>query len=340
MPAFINITYDLMVGKTLPQLPTSEIVLELLEDVEVTDQLINSLKKLRKKGYTIALDDFIYHEKFLPLIKLAQIIKVDVLEMSFEQVTAQVNLLKPYKVTLLAEKIETYAMFEHCKELGFKLFQGYFLFKPEIIKGVKTKPSQSKLLRVVQALQDPGISADQLGRLILQDALFTFKLLKIVNASANNLVREISSVTEAINILGIPDLKKWALMIVMLSTKNKPEELSRQLLIRGSMCERIALASGVQDVSGYMIAGLMSGINALLDIEVNELLDNVPLSSKIKSAISEGGGEMGKILQNTIHFNWGNWHEISKDTDNDIYDKAYRESLNWVNNAMQSITET
>jgi len=337
MPAFINLTYDLLVNDTLPDLPTNQIVLEILEDIEVDAKLLESVKSLRNKGYKIALDDFIYDDKYIPLLEMAQIIKIDVLGMSLEQVSAQVEKLKPYKATLLAEKIETHIMYQHCKDLGFKLFQGYFLSTPEMIEGSKVKPTQEKLLSIVQALQDPKVSSSDLEKLIIQDPVFTYKLLRIVNSSANNLVREIDSVLEAINILGITEMKKWALIIAMLSNQGKPEELPRQLLIRGHMCEKVALGTGIQDTSGYMIAGMMSGVNALLDIGLIELLEQIPLTQEIKAAIIKGEGIMGEILHNTIHFGLGNWQQMSSDVDTQIYDNAYLESLDWACKSMNCI---
>lgn len=337
MPAFINLTYDLIVDNTLPDLPNNQIVLEILEDVKVTDELIKSVQALRKKGYTIALDDFLYDDQYIPLLKLAQIIKVDVMDMSFQQVTEQVEKLRTYKVALLAEKIETHEMYNHCKALGFKLFQGYFLSKPKIIENTKIEPSKLKLLSIIQALQNPNISNEELEKLILKDPVFTFKLLRIVNSSANGLVREISSVKETINILGVGEVKKWALIIVMISNEEKPEELATQLLIRGKMCEKVALSNGISDVSGYMIAGMISGLNAMLDIEMSDLLEQVPLSSEIKTAINEGQGDMGKILYNTINFTCGNWKKLSTGIDSEVYDSAYRESINWASESMGAV---
>ena len=337
VPAFINLTYDLIVNNTLPKLPTNQIVLEILEDVTVTAELIRSVKSLRKKGYTIALDDFLYDDKFVPLLELAHIIKVDVLNMSFEQVSQQVEKLKRYKLILLAEKIETHEMLEHCQKLGFTLFQGYFLAKPEIIQGQTINASQTQTLAIIQELQKPNANANDIEQLILRDPAFAFKLLRIVNSSAHNLVREINSIVEAINILGIPEVKKWALIIIMTSNQHKSEELVRDLLIRGHMCEQIALASGINNASGYMIAGLISGANALLDIEMNELLSQIPLSREIKTAITEGRGQMGEILHNTINFGRGNWSDISHEFDEGVYNHAYHQSLHWVSDSMGAI---
>jgi EAL and modified HD-GYP domain-containing signal transduction protein len=339
LPAFINMTYDLIVKNTLPKLPGNKVVLEILEDIDVTKELINSVKSLRTKGYVLALDDFLYDDKYIPLIKLVQIIKIDVLNMSFDQVTEQVRLLKPYKVSLLAEKIEDHEMFEHCKSLGFKLFQGYFLAKPKIIKGAKASSSQVELLSIIKAAQEPTITSAELEKLILREPVFAFKLLRIVNSSANNLVREINSIQEAINILGIAEVKKWALIIVLVSDKEKPTELSRQLLIRGRMSEKVAQDSKISEVSGYMIAGMMSGVDALLDIEMKDLLTQVPLSADIKSAITENKGTMGGILKNTIDFSQGKLESLPANIERDIYDNAYKESLNWVSELMETVSK-
>lgn len=339
MPAFINFTYDLLVNNSLPALPTNQIVLEILEDVEVTDELVNAIKALRQKGYTIALDDFIYDDKFIPLLKLCQIVKVDVIDMDFAQVSEQVQYLEPFKLTLLAEKIETHQMFEHCKSLGFQLFQGYFLSKPEIVEGVKLQPSQVHLLKIIQELEKPNVSAHAIEKLILQDPIFTFKILRIVNSSANQLVREIQSIEEAINLLGISEVKKWALIIVMVSSDDKPEELTRQLLARGRMCENLAQAKGIKDLKGYMIAGIMSGVNALLDMEQDDLLSQLSLSDEINTAIMEGGGDMGEVLHSSIDFSRGNWANISGEIDDEIYNTAYLESLSWAKESLETISE-
>jgi EAL and modified HD-GYP domain-containing signal transduction protein len=338
MPAFINFTYDLLVNERLPVLPTNQIVIEILEDVQVTDELISSIKSLRKKGYTIALDDFIYDEKFVPLLKLCQIVKVDVINMSFEQVEEQVDHLKPYNVVLLAEKIETHEMFNHCNSIGFKLFQGYFLSKPEIVEGVKVEPSKIHLLKIIKELEKPDVSSKSLEKIILRDPVLTLKILRIVNSSANQLVREIQSIEEAINLLGIPEVKKWALIIVVASNSDKPEELSRQLLARGRMFENLAQATGIKNITSYMMVGIMSGVNTLLDMELEELLEQISLGSEINEAIIEGLGDMGELLHSSINFNNGEWSNVSKQIDDATYNTAYLESLNWARESLEVIS--
>lgn len=339
MPAFINFTSDLLVNNTLPKLTDSKIVLEILEDVEVTDELIEALTVFRKNGYTIALDDFIYDDKFIPLLKIAQIIKVDVMGMNHDQICEQVDKLKPYKLTLLAEKVETHEMFQFCSEIGFSLFQGYFLSRPEIIEGIKVEPSQVHLLKIVKELENPDVKADELASLILKDPVFTFKILRVVNSSGNQLVRKITSIEEVINILGLSEIKKWVLIIIMISNQNKSEEISRQLLIRGRMCEKIAMDNGATNATSYMIAGMVSGLDSVLNIEMEDLLEQISLSSEINNAISKGEGDIGKVLYNAINFSLGEWDSISKDIDESVYSHAYMDSIEWVNETLQAIDD-
>lgn len=337
VPAFVNFTSDLLINNTLPELPSNQIVLEVLEDVDVTPELVNALKKFRTSGYKIALDDFIYDERYIPLLEIAQIVKVDVMGLSFDEIREQVNKLKPYKLTLLAEKIETHEVFQFCSSIGFRLFQGYFLSRPEIIEGKKVEPSKIHLLKIIRELENPDVKVDKLSELILKDPIFTFKMLRIINSSTNQLVRNIESIEEVINLLGVTELKKWALIITMVSNPSKSDEISRQLLIRGRMCERIAIANGVNNSTSYMIAGILSGLDALLDMEMDDLLEQVSLSSEIKNAINEGNGDIGEVLYNTISYNLGEWGNISKGIDESIYNTAYLESLSWANETFKAL---
>ena len=337
MPAFINLTASLLINGTLPELPANRVVLEILEDVEVTQELIDAVKDLHSKGFRIALDDFVYDDKYIPLLKFAKIVKIDVMNISFEQISEQVARLEPYGLALLAEKVETYEIFEFCKSLGFKFFQGYFFSKPEVIAGIKVEPSTIHLLKIVIELEKPDVKTSKLAALILQDPVFTFKMLRIVNSSANQLVRKIHSIEEVINLLGITEIKKWVLIIVMTSSPDKSDEISRQLLVRGRMCEKIAIANGKDNSASYMIAGMLSGLDSILDIEIDDVLAQIPLSDDIKSAISKGQGDIGKVLYNTISFSKGEWADVSLDIDTIIYNDAYLESVKWANDTLMVI---
>ncbi len=339
VPAFVNLTRDILVEQKLPEFSKKHIVLEILEDVEPDEEVVAAVRKLHSEGYRIAMDDFIYDPKFDELLDLCQIVKVDVFELTPEQVAEQVKHLRKHRVTLLAEKIETHEQLEDCIELGFKLFQGHFLSKPKLVKGKKIRGSQVALMQLIQELQNPKATPEKLEELIIRDPALTYKLLRIVNSAGYALVRQVESVAQAIVLLGLEQVKKWATLISMSSSQDKPEELSRGLLVRGRMCEEIALEQKKDNYGSYFMAGMMSGLHALLDIEREEMLEQVPLGDDIKNAVTLGQGEIGQVLRNVVNYENGDWDLLPLDLDGSLYDRAYRASLDWTEEAMQAMYE-
>ncbi|MGH1462179.1 MAG: EAL and HDOD domain-containing protein [Neptuniibacter sp.] len=339
VPAFINLTRDLLVGKKLPEFSKKHIVLEILEDIEPDEEVEEAVRVLHSEGYRIAMDDFVYDPKFDQLLKYCQIVKVDVMAHSNEELAEQVNHLKRHKVTLLAEKIETHEQLAECIDLGFKLFQGHFLSKPKLIKGKKIGGSQVALMQLIQELQNPKATPEVLEELIIRDPALTYKLLRIVNSAGYHLVRQVESIAQAIVLLGLEQVKKWATLIAMSSSQDKPEELSRGLLIRGRMCEEIALAMKKSNHGSYFMAGMMSGLHALLDLEREAMLEQVPLGDDIKEAVTLGKGDIGQVLRNVVNYENGDWDLLPLDLDGPMYDNAYRASLDWTQEAMTAMYE-
>ncbi len=339
VPAFINFTRDILLNQQLPEVSKKHIVLEILEDIEPDAEVVAAVKKLHTDGYRIAMDDFVYDPKYDELLDLAQIVKIDVFELSTEEIRAQVQKLRKHKVVLLAEKIETHEQLETCIEMGFKLFQGHFLSKPKVIKGKKIQGSQAALMQLIQELQNPKATPEILESLIIRDPALTYKLLRIVNSAGTHLVREVESVAEAIVLLGLEQVKKWATLIAMSSNKDKPEELSRSLLVRGRMCESIAQEEKRPNQGSYFMAGMMSGLHAMLDLDRETMLEQVPIGEDIKNAINLGQGDIGQVLRNVVNYENGDWDLLPMDLDGRLYDKAYRASLEWAQESMQSMYE-
>lgn len=129
--AFINLTEESILARCCEELPKDQVVLEVLEDVSPEPAVIRELTRLSRQGYRIALDDFVYADRQVPLVHLADIVKVDVLSTNRSQLGNLIATLRPYDVNLLAEKIETREDLDHCLELGFDYYQGYFLSPPQ-----------------------------------------------------------------------------------------------------------------------------------------------------------------------------------------------------------------
>tara|TARA_R110001583_G_scaffold100831_2_gene246970 strand:- start:11665 stop:12894 length:1230 start_codon:yes stop_codon:yes gene_type:complete len=340
VPAFIHLNREMLIRQNVPQLLRKQIVIELLEDSAIDAELVEAVRKLREDGFKVALDNFFYDEKYIPLLKLVNIVKINVEQLSEQELKEHIQKLAPYRVTLLAQKIETLEHLYECVDLGFKLFQGHFLSKPQVIKGKKVATNTLALMQVVQELQRPGTTASAVERLIIKDPVLTFKLLRIVNSATYALVRKVESLNQAVVMLGMEQVRKWATLISLSSTDNKPAELSRSLLARGRMCELLAESMNYPNTSNYFMVGMMSSINALLDMDMDTVLEQIPLNDEIKAAIGKHEGSMGMVLEATLAYERGEWERLGEFEINDaIYESAYRHSLTWAQDAMQAMAD-
>lgn len=339
VPAFINLNREFLLSDDFPELPRKNIVFEIHQNVKVDRAIIIATYRLVKAGYRIALDHFTYKPEYEPLLKIAKIVKLDVKQMSFEAIAEQVHLLTPFKVTLLAENIHSVEMLEECNKLGFKLFQGHFLSKPKLVKGKKVEPNHATLLELVQELQNPNTTPERLESLIIRDPVLTYKLLRIVNSAAYALVRKVESLTEAIVMLGMAQIRKWATLIALSNQSGKSEELCRGLLVRGRMCEEIALATKQSNPGGYFMTGMMSNLHLLLDIDRESMLKEVPLSDEIKNAILLNEGSMGETLMYVDNYEAGDWDLLPTNFNANLYENCYRKALDWSKEAMQALND-
>lgn len=336
--AFINLPRGYVVSEQVLSLPPGRVVLELLEDIEVDEEVVESVKRLSRRGYIIALDDFVFHEKFAPLVQLADIIKIDLIALTDENLLRHVQLLKQHNVRLLAEKVENRQQFDQCKALGFDYFQGYFFSRPQIISGEKLPTNRLSILQLIARIYDPEVKFDELDGLISQDVTLSFKLLRVINSAAYSLPRKIESMKQAVTILGIKNIRNWISMISFAGVDDKPSELFRSSMIRAKMCERLAQMLGVKDVDSFFTIGLFSNLDAVMDQTLSELIEPLPLSVLIKQALLEHDGVMGAVLGCVLAYEEGDWDRVLLNglTSQQIR-QSYAEALHWTNELSKEI---
>lgn len=332
--AYINFTRTLL--RTPPDLPREKIVIEVLENIEADDDVIADLQKLKDAGYEIALDDFFINRQTMRLVRFANIIKIDVLSLKEGQLQRYIDVLKPLDITLLAEKIEDYAMLERCKNLGFDLFQGYFLCKPEIIRGVKISANRTAILRLIATLNAEEASHNEIVNAVSSDAGLSYKILKLVNSAAIGLARQIESLSQAVSLLGIDKIKNWATYILMASNQDKPQELSVISLCRAKFCEHMGHHSRGRDFAQTCFTvGLLSNLDSFLDIPMSELNDELSLSKNVEEALLEGKGLEGLLLTTARTWERGDWETIGWDElkksgiEAENLNTWYADSLTW-----------
>ena len=337
--AFINLPREFIVNDSLTPMFNEQAVLEVLEDVEPDEVVINGIKRLKSEGYKIALDDFIYRDELIPFIELADFIKIDVLSLDRAAVEQQLKLLSPYKTLLVAEKVETLELYEFCRNLNFDYFQGFFFCQPEMLKQKALPSNKLVTLNLINRLQNPEITSEELEQILVQDITLSYKLLRYINSASFSLRREVDSIKDAIVLLGLNNLKDWITLIMMSKViESKPTELIVIGMIRGKMCELLAERNHPEIKHQMFIIGLFSVLDALMDQPMIDLLDTVTLSTEVKFALLDKAGIHGDIYNNALLYEKCNWQELSKAKINSVeYIQSYLTAVHWADQSLKAL---
>jgi EAL and modified HD-GYP domain-containing signal transduction protein len=307
--AFINMTRSFITTSAPLPFPKDRVVLEILEDICPDQEVIEALRSFTSQGYVVALDDFVFHESLLPLVELADIVKIDLLAVPRDELAAHVQRLRRYKVKLLAEKIETEEEFEYCRSLGFDYFQGYFLCRPSIVQGAQLPPNRLSVLQILAKVQDPQSDAKDLESIISHDVALSYKLLRYINSAFFAFPKEIESIRQAVVYLGTRAIKTWVSLLAVAGLGDKPVELVTQAMQRARMCELLAKAAKRANSEIYFTVGLFSLLEALMNAPLDKILQSLPLSEDIRDALLKQQGPYGEILACVIAYERGDFED-------------------------------
>jgi EAL and modified HD-GYP domain-containing signal transduction protein len=305
---YINAPRDFLVSDIASILPPESVAIEVLEDVQVDDEVVKACHALKKKGFTLLLDDFIYSPQWEPLMKIADIIKIDV--MVSEDLAAEVEPLRKYSAKLLAEKVETQEEFEHAKSLGFDYFQGYFFCRPDVVSGRKVPDSKLAILRALQEVMVAEAIQD-LEKVIVQDLGLSYRLLRYINSAAFGMRGKITSVQHALSLLGLKKIQCWLSVLSMaLLTKDKPQELIHVAMLRGRILEKTATTLNLPGKADGFTFGLFSLLDAFLDLPMEEALEQVSLPQHIYDGLTDPCSCFGRLLHMVKSIEMGNWEDV------------------------------
>jgi EAL and modified HD-GYP domain-containing signal transduction protein len=336
--AFINLTKEFITGEFKVPFNPQQVVLEVLEDIEVNDETVNGLKMLERQMYQLALDDFEPNqnkERFLPYLK---IVKLELPGMTQEEIMDSIYRFKKQGLLVLAEKVETEEEFEFCKESGADLFQGYFLSKPKIISGSRLPENHVALVQLLTKLQDMNTGISELEELISHDVSLSYKILKYINSAYFSLNSRVESIQRAIVYIGLSTIRQWVMIMALSGVNDKPEALLNTAILRSKMCELLAKSRLLRDLGSYSTIGLFSLIDALLDQPMEKLLNELPLSEKINSALLKEEGEAGDILRVVKAYEKGDWNSVeSLGWSGDEIRPLYLEAISWTDSARENI---
>ncbi len=301
--AFINLPEEMILQGAAELLDPQQVVIELLETVSPIPPVIDACRDLRKKGYRIALDDFVYSEAFAPLLELAEVVKVDVIERSGDM-DDTLERLRPFGVKLLAEKVENKQVHDRCVAQGFEFFQGFHYFRPETLTKKDLSSQSVAVMRLMNLLQDPGVTDRAIEEAFKTGPGLTYKLLRIVNSAALG-GRGVQSIAHAMRLLGREPLYRWLCLLLMTDGAEGGEmqtEMVKAALVRGYVCESVSelvrnpMNPDVPPGGSMFLVGLFSDIEMLLGVPLEEMIEDINLTDTVRAALLDRAGPGGTIL--------------------------------------------
>jgi EAL and modified HD-GYP domain-containing signal transduction protein len=333
--AFVNVTRSFVLQDLALLARAERMGLELLEDVEIDRELVDALRRLASDGYVIALDDFVYRDELVPVLELAHVVKLDALALGEDGLAFQLELLRPFDVWVVAEKVETHEEFDACKRLGCTHFQGNFFCRPKVVPRGDVGASRLAKIQLVASLQHPSLELEDLEEIIERDIGLSYRLLRYINSAFFYLPRRVESIRDAMMVVGKRRVQSWATLIVLADLKPRPSELFVTAMVRARMCESLAVAAGltVADTPGadtFFTTGLFSVVDALVDLPMEKALERLPFSDEIVEALLGGAGRLADVLRASVAYSLGDFDgAVGSGFAPEQLAAAYRGAVGW-----------
>ncbi|BCS88949.1 diguanylate phosphodiesterase [Pseudodesulfovibrio sediminis] len=311
----INFPEQMLIDNAGFALPRENCVVEILENVTPNKKTLRATQKLKDAGYTIAVDDYFGQSQLKPFIELADIVKVDILELAtdFEKIEKTIQGL-PQGVKLLAEKVEDQGTFEALAEMGFDLFQGFFFSRPEIIPGKKLTSNELTKLQLLGELSNVDFEPVRLSEILQSDPHLSFRLLRYINSVGFGLQQSVTSLKRAIDMLGMVQAKQWLRSTILADLNPSPKagELAYLSVHRAKFLESVCTITRLEgcDSDILFIAGLFSLLDTMLGLSMEDILNMLPLDDRIVNGL-QGHGEISQLLQLATSYERGKWDETA-----------------------------
>ena len=333
--AFLNLSRDVLLSDAGSLFAPGHVVLELLEDVEVTPEVMAMCKSLHERGYALALDDFTPGSAAEALLPLAKFVKLDVLALTAETLRAHAPRLRDQGVSVVAEKVETEEMFEWARDAGCTFFQGYYFCRPRTISMQALSATQLTRMQLLAALYQPDASIPHVEDLLKRDVSLSYRVLRCVNSAGFGLRREIGSIREGLVLLGLDQIRKWASLWALAGLNRGPSELVTMTVVRARACELMGLALGQPDRgAGFFLLGLCSLLDALLQRPLAQVIADLPLADELRAALLGQPNTARQVLDAVIAHEQGRWLDAAELTaalglGTDALPAAFADALVW-----------
>jgi EAL and modified HD-GYP domain-containing signal transduction protein len=311
--AFINADQSALLHGAVKLLPADRIIVEVLENVVPTPEIVAACADLRDAGYILALDDFVDHPKWQPLLPLVKFLKIDFRASDHQGRAKMAQRYLPQGIEMLAEKVETQSELDQARAMGYAYFQGYFFCKPAMVEGRNIPSNKLNYIRLLQAVNSSNFTPPQVEEILKAEPSLVYKLLRYLNSPLLGLRHEVHSISNAISLLGEKEFRRWVSIVAIVSMAgDKSPELIRTALTRGFFCEEIAQPVGMSPQnSDLFLMGLLSVTDAILGIPMKEVLAQLPIAAEVHTALCGGANRFRDIYETLLSYERADWAALS-----------------------------
>jgi EAL and modified HD-GYP domain-containing signal transduction protein len=312
LPMFVNCTREALMRGLVKVLPAEHTVLELLETLEPNAGLLKACKELKARGFRLALDDFVWSPKWQPLLELADYVKVDFSQTTSRQRAELKRRIGSRPIKLIMERVETQK--EHALSIkeGFTLFQGYFFCRPMLMQNRNVPPNRVVHLEILQAVLECPLDIKQISALVKRDPSLTYRLLRIVNSPIYATRQVVSSIQDALVLVGDEMFRRIAMLATASEMKgNHPSELLRMAFLRGRFCELAASITRKDPTEQYLL-GMLSLLPAMLNVPMDSVVMALPLRNELRDALQGKDNEERTVLNWLVHYELGEWENCDQ----------------------------
>lgn len=312
--AFINAD-ELALRLGAPRLiPPERLVVEILENVPATDEIVGICRELRADGYVLALDDFVDSPESTPFLEVVDFLKVD---FRLLDEAGRARIAKKYRgnnLSLLAEKVETEEELADARRLGYMYFQGYFFCKPSMIRSGTIPGNKLIYLELLDAMAPAELDYSRIEEILKREPSLLYRLLRYMNSPLLGLRAEVHSIRHALALLGEQEFRRWvSIFAIIAMAKGKPPELVRTALTRAYFCEEFAVPAHLTGKrSELFLMGLLSVTDALLDKPIAEILSGLPIAREVKDALVGADNHLHDVYELLLALEHAEWPNLSE----------------------------
>ena len=327
-------TREILIGDYLALLPPDKVIAEIPDSVAMDAESVRACKKLKESGCGLALSNFRNNDPREELEAIADYVKIDLKGPALAEISSLTQRFRTRGPRLIAEKVETRDDFEFAKSEGFSYFEGYFFRKPEMMRARGAQSYRTVYLRLLGAISRPNLDWKELEQIIKSDPMLYYRLLRYLNSALFGLRSEVKNIGQALTILGENEIRRWCRLSGMLElSRNKPSDLALASLVRARFAESIGTRVDYGDADLFQM-GLLSLMDAILEIHMKEVLEGLPLEEDSKTVLLENKGPLAPVYDLMLAMEAGIWPKIETlssqlGIDQDFIAKSYWDAMDW-----------